>query len=534
MTKFGKYHFNALKISLYFFGIISVIILLVNIILYLLFEGQEFQFKIHLIEHLLFSLSTSGVIFILLTKDFFVKSRFSEIIEDEEKKYKFLFENAHDAILLIKDQFIIDCNLKSCEIFNCEKGELIGKSFLKLSEESKNVQKLVELIKLSSSQPQHFEWKYHKKDKESFDAEVTLNQVDVSGFHFIQVFIKDISELKRSQKAKHESEEKFKTIFNSVSDGMIIFTEDHKILEVNETVLRRYGLPKEEFMNLPVDHKFPGSIIDSVQKFLPELNNQEIITFEIEKVETSEEIIPLEMRIKKIRFEGQNAFIAVGRDITRRRMHQMATFNAVIEAEEKERSRVAKELHDGVSPILSTAKLYAQSLSDCYNLALKANILSKIESTIEESILSISEISNNLSPHVLQNFGLTAAVQSFVDKIIELKKIDIQFVYNWNHRLENNVEVTLYRVINELINNSLKHSEADRIIVNLNKKDNKLKLIYTDNGNGFDIQEATLKKKGMGLFNMVNRVKSLDGIINYYSEAGEGVKVVVIFQLNES
>lgn len=530
MVKIGKYHANALKISMYFFVSISVIILLVNIVFYYGFKDHARSFPSHYIEHLIFTLSVSIAIYYLLSKDQFVKIQFREVIKEEEKKFQLLFENSNDAILLIKEHYIIDCNLKSCEIFNCEKRDLIGKSILKLSHEFKNADVLLEFIKQSKTEPQYFEWKYSRNADDSFEAEVLLNQIVISGFHFIQVIIKDISELKKSQLAVATNEEKFKMIFNSVSDGIVIFSEEYDILEVNKTVLKHYNLTKEEFRLMPNNDKFSKTIIGSIQHYLPELENQENITFEIEELTTHDKVISLEIKVKKIEFAGKKAFMTVGRDISKRKQSQMAIFNAVIEAEEKERSRIAKELHDGVSPILSTAKLYSQSLRDCRSEDLKSNILCKIESTIDDSIQSISEISNNLSPHILENFGLTAAVQSFVDKIGNLKGLQFQIVSNWHGRLEGNLEVTLYRVIIELINNSLKHAEADTIVVNINKKKN-IKLVYTDNGKGFNVKETLELKKGMGLFNIINRVKSLKGTIDYFSTSGEGLKVIVEFKL---
>ena len=138
-------------------------------------------------------------------------------------------------------------------------------------------------------------------------------------------------------------------------------------------------------------------------------------------------------------------------------------YDVDIEAEEKERSRVAKELHDGVSPIMSAVKLYVQSVWDCQDSDLRRTILEKVGGTIDEAIISLSEISNNLSPHVLENFGLGIALKSFIEKIEDARKIKFNVSINFENRLPVNVEVTLYRVIVELINNSLNNIGRDPI-----------------------------------------------------------------------
>ncbi|NJO69345.1 MAG: PAS domain S-box protein [Bacteroidetes bacterium] len=342
----------------------------------------------------------------------------------------------------------------------------------------------------------------------------------------------DITDRKQLIDELAESKRKFETIFNSVSDGIIIFTVSGKIIEANETAYKRSGYTKEEYLQFPMQAFLSQHPVLNFDGLVKELGGKDFISIEVSYHSKNGQLINIEVVAKKTIYEGQEAYLAVTREITERIEIQHKIYNAVIEAEEKERSRVAKELHDGVSPLLSTIKLFSQSLKDCQTEELRQELLKKIEETINESIQSISEISNNLSPHILQNFGLTAAVRAFVDKIQELKKIEITYKTNFKERLLDDLEVTLYRVTIELINNTIKHAQASKINIVLNKTCD-LELEYTDNGIGMDIKEILKKKKGMGLFNITNRVKSLNGAIQYYSKPNEGLKVNVKFQLHD-
>jgi signal transduction histidine kinase len=113
-------------------------------------------------------------------------------------------------------------------------------------------------------------------------------------------------------------------------------------------------------------------------------------------------------------------------------------------------------------------------------------IRKRIEQTLDESIKTVKEISNNLSPYILNNMGLIKAVESFVEKIKFGKKIDIKFSSNLNVRLADEFEISVYRLITELVNNTIKHSDASRIDLSITHIENEIIVHFQDNGKGFD------------------------------------------------
>lgn len=209
--------------------------------------------------------------------------------------------------------------------------------------------------------------------------------------------------------------------------------------------------------------------------------------------------------------------------------------NTIIQTEEKERRRFARELHDGVGPLLSSIKMSLSSLDmsgiDKKNYA----IIENLTLVANEAISSAREIAQNLNSHILDNFGLNSAIISFIKPINANQKINIQYSSNLEDiRLIYNVEIVVYRVICELINNSLKHSQATKINISLNKHKQLLTLEYTDNGIGFDVDEVlSSQKSNMGISNIYTRIKSLKGIINIDSELGSGEKVIIVLNLSK-
>ena len=211
--------------------------------------------------------------------------------------------------------------------------------------------------------------------------------------------------------------------------------------------------------------------------------------------------------------------------------HQRTLLNkriltAVLRTEEKARSRFSKELHDGLGPLLSSAKMSLTALSRDEHNAEQREIIDNTTCVIEEAIRSLREISNNLSPHVLNDFGLARGVQNFIDKSVAMHDVKIRFTTNLrSERYDTDVEVILYRVICELINNSLKHSGCTSINLSLSQNGSELTLDYSDNGRGFNPQ--AMMDCGMGLSNISSRINSLGGSCSITSSKGKGMQAAI-------
>ena len=206
---------------------------------------------------------------------------------------------------------------------------------------------------------------------------------------------------------------------------------------------------------------------------------------------------------------------------------------AVLRAEEQSRLKFSKELHDGLGPLLSSAKMSLSALSQSDIADNQREIISNTKFVIDEAIRSVREISNNLSPQVLIDFGLAQAIHNFTTRCATLHGVTIEFKTTLcNERFDSDVEVILYRVTCELINNSLKHSGCSKISLNIEHDGSTLSLLYADNGCGFD-PEATIDC-GMGLSNISSRISSLGGNINIRSSKGGGMSATISITLNGS
>ncbi|MBI9065018.1 MAG: PAS domain S-box protein [Marinilabiliaceae bacterium] len=460
-----------------------------------------------------------------------------QTLESYQQEYDQVIENSLDAIFFIENETIIKCNESTLCLFGCSREEIIGQHPYHFSPvnqpEGQNSYEVAGgfVDAALAGEPQFFKWQHFKLDGTPFDAEVALSASRLMGKKVVQAIVRDVTEQSSVRAKLLQTEIKYREIFNAIRDSILIIDPVHeKVIEANRTACERYGICAKEEVNTYLTDFFPANLLEKVPVMKDELQKRDTLMQEVRMKSIHGEELPIEISVKQINYDGRDLIISVGRDISERKRFQKRIFNAVIEAEEKERSRMAKELHDGVSPIMSAVKLYVQSIWDCQDNELRQTILEKVGSTIDEAITSLSEISNNLSPHVLENFGLVIALKSFIEKIEDAQKIKFNVSTNFDHRLPVNIEVTLYRVIVELINNSFKYSGATKVTIRLLLKEG-VHLIYSDNGVGFDVAKVKEEKRGMGLFNMTNRIQSLTGEIEVASQVGQGVVVKAFIPL---
>ena len=216
----------------------------------------------------------------------------------------------------------------------------------------------------------------------------------------------------------------------------------------------------------------------------------------------------------------------IGRLNHHRQMTNRRILTAVLRAEEKTRANFSKELHDGLGPLLSSAKMSLTALSRTEMDGERKEIFDNTLYVVEEALRSLREISNNLSPHVLSDFGLARGIRNFIDRSQALHNVKLSFATNLRgERYNTDIEVIMYRVACELVTNSLKHSGCSEIRLTLSATGDLLEMQYSDNGRGFNPQ--AMMDCGMGLSNIASRINSLNGEFDIRSSKGKGMTATV-------
>ena len=173
--------------------------------------------------------------------------------------------------------------------------------------------------------------------------------------------------------------------------------------------------------------------------------------------------------------------------------------------------------------------MYLSALSRKPELKPYNETITDIQRILKETISSVREISNNLSPQVLQNYGLTAAIELFFKTKLRIINLSIENNLG-NLRFEEIKEVMVYNIIKELFNNSIKHSNSSLITLKIEQKSNSVSVAYSDNGIGFEFEEkVNSTTETLGLFSIINRVKNIEGTYKILTSQGKGFSIEISF-----
>jgi signal transduction histidine kinase len=205
---------------------------------------------------------------------------------------------------------------------------------------------------------------------------------------------------------------------------------------------------------------------------------------------------------------------------------QEARISAVFQAQEEERRRIAKELHDGIGQTISAIKMNYQSLSGKAIEKELAPDFEKIGKMLENAGAEVRNISHQMLPKELEQFGLIPAVEGMLSQNLENAPLKYEFEHSgFTERIGNQIELAIFRILQELINNAMKHSKANLLTVQLVKLKSHVVLNVSDNGIGFDVEVQ--KRSGIGLLNIASRTDAIKGHLHYESAPGKGTTVTI-------
>ncbi len=206
------------------------------------------------------------------------------------------------------------------------------------------------------------------------------------------------------------------------------------------------------------------------------------------------------------------------------RMHK-ERIQAEIDTLENERKRIAADLHDELGPLLSAVKLQINNLETIDPGDL--HIIDKSSKYIDTIITKLREISNDLMPNTLLRKGLKNAIVEFVDNSQDTYKLPVKFICEQDLQLPQDKEINLYRMIQEITHNTLKHAKASMLIIKLSIQDDRLFLMTADNGVGFDYFSKIRDNSGLGLRNLQSRTEVMGGEFNCVSNPDKGTAYTI-------
>lgn len=212
------------------------------------------------------------------------------------------------------------------------------------------------------------------------------------------------------------------------------------------------------------------------------------------------------------------------------RNKQLELFNTVMEAQETEQGRIARDLHDHLGPTLSVIKMQIDAISDDGLDEIDSQIRKDVISQMEHAINDLRGIAHNLIPKTFTEYGFIKSLDYYILRIKEFNNIPITYsLPTWDTPIDRNFEITLFRILQELFQNTLKHAKAQHIHLKMHVENKVLTIHYTDDGVG--LKEKNDISKGIGLSNMANRTVLLNGSMQLNKQLASGFEIIFTFKL---
>jgi PAS domain S-box-containing protein len=343
---------------------------------------------------------------------------------------------------------------------------------------------------------------------------------------------------KQVEKDLRRSEEKYKTLTMSSLTGIFIH-QDGRFVFVNDRFSKMHGYTVEELLGTEYEALIHPDYREVIAERVSKRLRGESVPhhYEVQRLKKDGETIWCEMIVAAIEYRGKPAIMANIVNITKRKQaeeHVRTLTQQLMKAQENERQRISRYLHDSVAQDLSLLKIGLETLFDgqpsvSVKIKQKSSELSKI---LKRSISAVRDFAYNLHPPGLDQLGLVRTVYQYCEEFAEKKQINIDFFAAGMDDLTIpfDTEINLYRLIQEALWNIKKHADANSVTLKMVASFPYIILRIEDDGKGFDIKErmvSAIKEKRMGLRSMEERVSLLNGKIKIQSRPTEGTKIFI-------
>jgi PAS domain S-box-containing protein len=454
--------------------------------------------------------------------------------EDARFRHAALVESSEDAIASgTLDGIIVSWNTGAQKMYGYTEAEAIGKSINMLvppelpDEESK----ILETLR-AGGRIEHFETIRVTKTGKRINVSLTISPIkDLSGKTVgISGIARDITERKLAEQTLRESEEKFHNVFRGAGVGMVVVSPEGRFLAANTAFSDCLGYTEEELLEKTVESvTFPEDWPGFSQKLRETLTQgRGFQWFQKRCLHKSGRIVYTESSASVIRNRDGDPQYLVGEvlDITKRKEAEEAlaeTTRKLIEAQEQERSRIGRELHDDINQKLAMLALELEQPHDSSEFQNRVQIFRDELRQISDDVQALS---HDLHSTKLEYLGVVAGMKSWCKEFAERQKMEVDFKSDVRSLLPLDIGHPLFRVLQEALHNSFKHSGVKRIEVRLREDSGEIHLIVSDSGKGFDV-EAAFQGKGLGLTSMRERVRLVKGTISIESKPMGGTTIHV-------
>lgn len=505
------------------------------------------QYKFHFIGIIALVGLEAGLIVTLLVQRG-RRARAEESLRLSEEKFYRAFRSSPDAVIIVRksDSTILDVNDRWQTVVGYDRAEAIGRTTLDLKLYFKPEDRTELYARLDAAgSVRDFETFIRTKSGEIRTVKISVESIAINKEVSFLAIIHDVTELKNSERALRQSETRSRLVVDTAMDAVVIADAHGRITGWNRQAETIFGWRANEAVGkLLTETIIPPRYRETHQRGLAEfhatgegalLNKRN----EIAALRRDGTEFPVELTIAATYLGQEVMFIGFLRDITARKQaeDQMQRLTGqLIHLQDEERKRIAGELHDGLGQSLVIIKNRATiGLRDTVDSDRVREQLEEISSTATAAIDEVHEIAHNLRPYELDRLGLVKALETMVNKLAHSSSVrffaDLDRIDGF---LSPAAETSIYRIVQESLNNVVKHAAATEARVSVKQVDRQLIVSVSDNGSGIDRSVANGNGGGFGLVGIAERARLLGGSLEIESPPAGGTKIIVTVRPSES
>jgi PAS domain S-box-containing protein len=441
-------------------------------------------------------------------------------LTSSETPYRILIENMEEgAVTLTKEGVILYCNPNFISMIGLPEEKIVGHKIFSFIGKA-DLKKFKNLLKIGKKKRGvgEFQVLIASGNEAYCHISVSALPADMTGDLFL--IISNITTLKIYERKLEAERRRFEDTLNLVPGYVILVSpEDFSITFANKYFKARFGEPG--------NYKCYELVFGRRQRCV---NCSHSSSYSIENPYHFESTDPKGQIYEIISFpymntDGVSMILELGIDITETRNLDKLILAKTFETEERDKKRFASDLHDDLGPTLSSVKMQLSMLS----YRGSNDILKNCDALLDDCIEKMRSLAHNISPNLVEAYGLESALRSFIIRIENTHKLHFYFTSNIeNSRFEKDIEVHLYRIIKELVNNTLKHVGQGSVKLDLRLNKSGLQVSYSDNGPGYVLQSKPSISSGSGLLNIKNRVSIMNGTFDLTRKDGHTVVLINI------
>ncbi len=468
-------------------------------------------------------------------------------LRESEEKFRSVYEMSNDAVMLLDEQRYFDCNMAALQTFGVSSHEEFYRhhpadlSPARQPDGTDSLAAANQRIATALREGSHrFEWIHRRADGTEFPAEVSLSRVHIEGRNVLQAVVRDVTERRQAEQLLQANEEKFRTISEAALDAVIMMDSQGRAVHWNPAAERMFRYSHEEILgqeihSLLIPSRFQQEAAAALSRFFRTGEGRTVgRILELQAVRKGGEEFPIEISLAPIRIDNHWSAVSVVRDITDRKKaeellrEEQRSLRRLLKSHDQERKLIAYEIHDGLAQQLVAAIMQCQAAARVADRdpheyrKLVAELLALLRQCLSETRRLISGV----RPPILDEFGVVTAIHGMIEETHGRGGPRVEFQNSVAfQRLEPVLENTIFRVIQEGLQNACRHSQTEKVLVQLTQAEGNIRLRVQDWGTGFDPRHIDSKR--YGLAGIRERVRLLGGNVNIDSHPGKGTSILV-------